>query len=50
MLVIVTDGIIEGKRREKQNKGTLFKCTGVSDYLNLSDLLMFGSERELSKK
>ena len=47
--MIVTDGEIEGKRRKKQNKGTLFKCTCLSNYLDLSDSLMFGCEGELNK-
>ena len=46
----ITEGEIEGKRRKKQNKGTLFKCTCLSNYLDSSDSLMFGWERELNKK
>ena len=46
----MTDGEIGGKRRKKQNKDTLFKCTGLSNYLDSSDSQRFEWERELNKK
>ena len=43
------DGEIDGKRRKKQDNDTLFKCTGLRNYLDLSDLLKFGLESELNE-